>query len=300
MDIQQLRYYVSLAEELNYTHAAEKMYVSRQAIAQSVRQLETELGVKLVNSERGHVSLTPLGKSVYEEARSMLAEFDSFTRRIRGQITAQTESLRVICGAAVLSNFPSDMLLRFNMLHPNIMLSVTEANNAEMRLLLERHKADVCLMGTAQNYISEQRNTLLLGQTLTVLVNRQNPLAEKKELTIEDLRAQPMVGHGEAYDLHRFYVDACHDAGFEPRFSIISTNVDLISQLLQQNRSLCFATKEADDAEAPWKAYAVSLPLVLPKPGMKFGIYAVTPKDRPLTNVQKTFISFVNAEAGKK
>jgi len=287
MDVQQLRYFVSVCETMNYTRTSEKLFVSRQAVAQSIRQLEQEIGAKLVLLDNGRLVITPLGEKICEDAKEIIAEFEQFSGNVKRYVSNQKGNLRVLVGAAVLSNFPIDILPRFNTLYSDVMLSVTEADNKEMRSALDSHRVDVCLMGTADRYLKNYNKKLLIPQQLTVLVNRKNPLSQKEALTIANLKGQPMIGHGEAYDLHRFYVDSCHAAGFEPSFSMISTNVDVIMHLLRQNRTVCFGTRNMEPLE-----FAVSVPLILPE-DLTFGIYAVTPKDKT-TVPAKLLISFLS------
>lgn len=78
MDIQHLRYFLTVSRTLNYTKAAEELYISRQAVAQAVRQLETELQSPLLINRKNALALTPLGLVFQKEATKIVRAFGQF------------------------------------------------------------------------------------------------------------------------------------------------------------------------------------------------------------------------------
>lgn len=82
---------------------------------------------------------------------------------------------------------------------------------------------------------------LIKKSDLHVCLHIDHPLAKKESLTFQDLKGVPMVGFGEKYDLHRYYVQKCHENGFAPTFSIITADVNISRNLVLENRSVSFA-----------------------------------------------------------
>src|SRR6185503_8226360 len=74
MELRHLRYFVGVAEELNFTRAARKLRVAQPALSRQVQQLEDEVGVKLFDRNHRSVALTAAGKALLEEARALLAQ----------------------------------------------------------------------------------------------------------------------------------------------------------------------------------------------------------------------------------
>ena len=72
MEFRQLRYFVTVARELNFTRAAEKLRVAQPALSRQVRQLEEELGVRLFERTKRRVELTPSGAAFLTEAEAIL------------------------------------------------------------------------------------------------------------------------------------------------------------------------------------------------------------------------------------
>ena len=111
---------------------------------------------------------------------------------------------------------------------------------------------------------------------------------------MEDLKGQPMVGHGDGYDMHRFYIQKCKEHGFEPTFSIISTDTQIAIRLVQRNRSISFgfsAFRYPSGMVDPNSPIRV-LPLELNEPD-EWGIYAITRRNEPQTILQKILIEYL-------
>src|SRR5882757_8660587 len=76
VDIQSLRYAVTLAEELHFGRAAQRHFISQQPFGRHIQRLENELGFALFNRTSRRVTLTAAGERVVTEARTILADFD--------------------------------------------------------------------------------------------------------------------------------------------------------------------------------------------------------------------------------
>lgn len=72
MELRVLNYFVATAQELNMTRAAQKLLVSQPALSRQIADLEDELGVKLFNRQPRHLTLTPAGQYLYEQAKGIL------------------------------------------------------------------------------------------------------------------------------------------------------------------------------------------------------------------------------------
>ena len=89
MELRHLRYFVAVAEELNFTHAAEKLRLAQPSLTRQIHNLEEELGVRLLNRTRNRVSLTEEGRSFLVDARRLveqsLESMEAVQRLSRGQ-----------------------------------------------------------------------------------------------------------------------------------------------------------------------------------------------------------------------
>jgi DNA-binding transcriptional LysR family regulator len=82
LDLRKLRYFVAVAEELHFGRAAERLYIAQPVLSRQIRKLELELGTDLLVRTSRDVALTPAGRQLLDEARSLLAAAEVTQRRI--------------------------------------------------------------------------------------------------------------------------------------------------------------------------------------------------------------------------
>ena len=134
MDITQLRYFLVTAETLNYTKAAERLFMSRQALRQALALMEEELGMPLFSNEKNKLSLTVQGEYLQLSARSVVASFDKMVEDVQ-QFAKGRTSLKV---ALSVSLFPfmlpeiEGILRRFRQKYPQIQMVVEYMPNDDV------------------------------------------------------------------------------------------------------------------------------------------------------------------------
>ena len=103
MELRQLRYFVAVAEELHFRRAAARLHISQPPLSQAIRQLEEQMGCRLLQRTRRRVELTPAGDSFLRDARALLSELDGAVATARRIDAGQTGRLRInFVGSALL------------------------------------------------------------------------------------------------------------------------------------------------------------------------------------------------------
>ena len=112
MEIRQLRYFLSVAENRSFVNAATKLYISRQAVSKAISQLEAELGVELFVRDTSGAFLTPTGLLFYERVRSIIMELDNLADQIRSTSNRYRQRIRIAFSIGTVS-LVEDSLLSF-------------------------------------------------------------------------------------------------------------------------------------------------------------------------------------------
>ena len=148
-DLRQLRTFVALAEELSFTRAAERLFVGQQAVSKSVRQLERELGVELVERTTHDVRLTAAGAALLEAGRPALAAADAAFAAAREAGRGMTGTIRVGVSPAVSPLDRQEVVDVLRRGAPDVSVSLLEVRPRDVRRLLRARELDLVLARTS-------------------------------------------------------------------------------------------------------------------------------------------------------
>jgi len=234
MELRQLRYFVTLAEELHFGRAAAREHIVQSALSQQLQRLERELGVLLLDRTTHHVELTPAGSALLIEARQILAQVD------RAAVAAQhaassAPSLRVGVVDASYDSMPQ-ILHQVQQQYPELEIHQIEAGVLEQFRLLADGRLDVGI-GRASLAPPEVASELFRLDPLGVLVAKGHPLAASPGVPVATLAAEPLLLAEEqrAPEFNQFVIELCRSVGFVPTLyrgtvESIRAAVDLVAQ----------------------------------------------------------------------
>ncbi|MFC4911173.1 LysR family transcriptional regulator [Actinomadura gamaensis] len=251
MQLQQLAYFVAVAEVRHFTQAAELLRVAQPSLSKQIRALETELGASLFSRARGNITLTPAGEALLPLAKRILADVD--TARLEVQELAGLRRGRVRLGAtpSLCAGLLGDVLRRFHDAYPGIELLVEEGGSRDLVRDLTRGSLDLALVILPLHGDPPLSTTPILREDLVVaspaaepgtraetgvggrLADRAGQLPRRPYLHISDLRDRPLVMFRSGYDLREATISACRAAGFEPRFAVEGGEMDAVLRFVE-------------------------------------------------------------------
>ena len=215
MEFRQLRYFVTLAEELHFGRAAAREHIVQSALSQQVQRLERELGVCLLKRNTHHVSLTAAGAAFLAEARQILARTDRAAAIARSAADASA-ALRVAIIDASYDSMPQ-ILHEVQACYPGLVIHQVEASVPEQYRQLadgrleRRHRP-----GRARP--PQIASHLFRHDPLGVLVPPGHRLAGLDAIPVAVLAEEPLLLAEEARapEFNQFTVEMCRAAGFTP------------------------------------------------------------------------------------
>ncbi|MFJ3791688.1 LysR family transcriptional regulator [Kitasatospora sp. NPDC090091] len=228
MQLQQLRYFVAVAETRHFTRAAEAAHVAQPSLSQQIRALERELGAELFHRTRGNIALTDAGDALLPLARRILADTES--ARLAVQETVQLRRGRVRLGAppSLCTSLVPDVLRVFRDRYPGVALLVREGGSRDLVRTLAAGELDLALIITPPSGEAAPALdvTELLHEEL-VLVSRSAE-GRRRKVRVAELRGRPLVMFREGYDVREATLEACRAAGFEPEFAVEGGEMDAV------------------------------------------------------------------------
>ena len=234
MELRHLRYFVTLAEELHFGRAAEKLHISQPPLSMQIRALEGELGVMLFNRTQRHVALTQAGHALLQEARQILARVEQavlITRRAgRGEIGELAVGFISVADYNVLPV----VLREFRRKFPLVNLTLREATtDAQIRDLIAGRLDVGFLLPPVTEAALE--SVSILREPLIAALPEKHPLAKKAgKLALEKLKDEPFIlfPRTNAPGLYDDVVSCCKAAGFSPRVEQEATQMQTIISLV--------------------------------------------------------------------
>ncbi len=194
MELRVLKYFVTVAEELNITRAAEKLNISQPPLSNQIKALEAELETTLFIRGKRHLKLTESGKLLYRHAKEILNLSDKTSEEIRlmGREMNGTISIGLVEGSA--PDIASEWIETFICRYPEIKFRVMDGNSDE---LIERLRSGLINLAViTAPYDQTLLNGFKVGQEkMTAFMSRENPLASLPGDTVNlsDLRDQSLI-----------------------------------------------------------------------------------------------------------
>ncbi len=234
MELRQLRYFVMLARELNFTRAAQRLHIVQPALSQQIKELERELDVTLFNRNKRNVELTGTGKVFLQEAERTLAHA---TNAVTAAKRAQSGIIGKIeigySSGSVLSGILGAILQRYRQQFPEVELSMKQVYPATQMDMLLRHEVDVIFgMSNSIRLPSDCELFPLATYPLHVMMPEGHKLVGQKAVRVSDLREEPFISHSAPEDSHG--ADYLQNIlGFSPHISHYSSSFLFMRVLIE-------------------------------------------------------------------
>ena len=191
MELRQLRYFVAVAEELNFTRAAARLQMAQPPLSRQIQKLEAEIGIQLFRRDRGKVSLTDAGHVLLEEASGVLAQAAHAIDSARRAHDGKTGLIRI--GIAWgLGDKVSRVLGRHSRQFPNVEIECKDVASTPQNEALRLRTIDVGFMRPpidSEHLVSER----LFDEKFLVVLSISNPLAKRKTLRLKQLANEPLL-----------------------------------------------------------------------------------------------------------
>lgn len=233
VQLQQLRYFVAVAETRHFTHAADNVGISQPSLSKQIHSLENDLGAPLFERSRGNVTLTAAGQALLPLATRILADVDTARREIQDLIGLRRGRVRLGAPPSLCVSLVPRLLRQFHDAHPGVDLHIEEGGSQDLVRNLCQGELDLALIvvpddGTDPGLEAEP----LLRESLVVASVDPLPTVDG-QLRITDLRDQPLVMFRAGYDLRDATMEACRQAGFTPAFTVEGGEMDAVLSLVE-------------------------------------------------------------------
>ena len=222
MDIRQLHYFLVLCEEMNYTRAAQRLFLSRQALRQSINALEAELCGPLFVSAHHKLSLTDRGISLQRHATPVVDQFQQMQAALRAEIQS-AQPVRIGISVALVPDYLPGLetqLDKFRQQYPHVEMRFRLLDNDVVADSVEQGELDAGLVMDLGCAAPVMARTTLRADPACLLVPRGHPFWDRESVPLAELRGQRILLPSLRQDLFSPLWSACAKAGFAPNAEI--------------------------------------------------------------------------------
>lgn len=222
MELRQLQYFIAVAEERHFGRAAQRLHMAQPPLSQHIRQLEAQLGVKLLDRTTRRVDLTAAGRELLERGRKILNDVETLKADVFQVGNGAVGVLRVgFSGSATYGLMPR-IVRHVKKALPGLALTLQgEMLTPAMEAGLRGHALDAAVLRPPVSS-ADIDYRVIAREHMMVALPSFSALATGRPLAARELREQPFISYPPESVVHRAVAELCRLAGFQPRIGQVA------------------------------------------------------------------------------
>lgn len=232
MDIEQLKYFITLCKFRHLTQASNRLFISQSSLSKHIAKLEQEVGVHLFDRIGHSLHITTAGQDFLKFAQNVVAQHEKVLLQIQNYLNESSEVL-TLGAIPILAQYGfHKKILDFKKKYPSCDVRIFEDNSEEILKLLDDEVVELAILRTT--FLPEETyRQIKLAEDELVVVTSQEKFADEKILNLKSLSQENFILLDDNNEKN-FYVEACNRAGFNPkeisRFSRIETILGFVEE----------------------------------------------------------------------
>ncbi|BDD06997.1 LysR family transcriptional regulator [Aureibacter tunicatorum] len=230
MELRHLRYFLAVAEELNFTKAAEKLFISQPPLSRQIKELEEEVGARLFDRNNKSVILTEAGKFFQIEARKILNQLEATTIKTKKIADNISGEYKIAYTSSTFTNEVTRLVNQLTKLFPFLNIKLFEASSSRQVQALEQERLDFGILRAP--VMSPIINSNFWYEESFSLVWNDKTIFEKD---ISKLSKESFIFFNKNYapTYHQSLMEICSSYGFKPNILHEANNINSIIELVK-------------------------------------------------------------------
>tara|TARA_Y100001956_G_C4125578_1_gene189866 strand:+ start:2283 stop:3176 length:894 start_codon:yes stop_codon:yes gene_type:complete len=264
MDLKRLHYFNQLAKTGNFTKAADQLGIAQSALSTSIKKLEQQLGLKLVNRTERQMSLTAEGQVLLRHAKIILEDVEQAEKELQELKGLTSGVIKFGAPAMLASYFLPDALEQFKKAYPGIQINIHEAGTATLAQMLVNGELDLALIRGDREH-EQIRQSLLAQDQIAACVPISHPFAKRSAITLDEFCQQPLVLFKNGYFLRETVNSYCQQNKLTPQVHFETNLPELLKSMVRRQVGIgtCLPILVADDPELKAIPFDPPIPLQL-------------------------------------
>jgi LysR family cyn operon transcriptional activator len=230
MELRQIRYFLKAKELLNFTEAANQLYISQSTLSQQIRQLEEELGIPLFNRIGKRIVLTEAGNifGAYAQKSLLKSQEGFLALQDLKELKGGELNIGVTYGMRQTLIQP---LISFSKEYPAVKFTIVFGTTSELMEKLQHLELDFALTFAEGNRQEIFTYHPLFTSPMTLVASRNSEWAHKKSITLKEIAELPLAMPAKGYSTTRFVTEAFSNSGLSPKIFIEINDIPTLLEL---------------------------------------------------------------------
>lgn len=241
MELHQLQYVVELAQQKNFTRAADRINVSQSTLSHQIAKLEEELGIKLFERTSRTVSLTQAGEDFVDHAKVLLGNLENAKQSVQSYRGLLKGTLRMGVIASLGRIDYANMLAAFYRQHPGINFEIVQAGTYQLLEKLAAKEIELAfVVMPSEDQYKELKFKFLASDDYVLALPPNHPLAGRDAVDLAEVAAENFIFHPATDRMFSTCMEACQAAGFAPRIVCESSHSPTCLSLISAGMGIGF------------------------------------------------------------
>lgn len=237
MELKQLQHFLIVAQELSFTKAAEKAFVSQQALSKSVRMLENELNVELFERLPRGLALTPCGQFLLKRGYKISSLLNDTIIDIHNISEDRNANIPIALTEGVEDTFPISALFQFQKDYPRYRISTILNSDRVIEEMLISERIELGLTGARGDTAKLRFHPLLKSET-RVIIHSSNPISKKECVGLDELRNERFLFSSSDFYCNNRFLAVCNVLGFSPHIYHQVSGIAFKLRLAEENQGI--------------------------------------------------------------
>lgn len=290
MTLTQLTYFCEVVRLSSFTKAANKLFISQSTLSKSIKALEDEYQVALINRGAKTFELTKEGQLLFEYAERILNYYDAQITEFEGQLKDAKNVIKIgipLSGELYCKSYIAKMQMQY----PEIQLELYDSSSKQIYEDVLNGKLDAGF--TLDTFEDERIDKRVVVESEILLVVPQNHmLSKKRSISFRETHKERFLMLDPSYDYYSMVVDKCRSVGFEPEFVFQSNHLPIIIEMVAHGHGVTFLPQITMKQFNSAKVHQVHLK----DPEFQWRFIAIRLKDKLVTTPMKKFWSVLSEE----
>lgn len=241
MELRQLKYFITLAHELHFNRAAEKLFIVQPALTKQIKDLEEELGVLLFERTKRSVKLTPAGEFFRSRVENIIQQLEEAKNHVRWVEDGSKGELRIGYVGSCIHTFLPDLLSSLHEKYPHVQTYLNEMTSNSQLSAIQKGELDIAFL---RNPPSDRNfgKKLVFSETFSLVLPKNHLVSEENFKNIAQLSDEnfilPTRTDGELY--YQVQTSICEDAGFSPKIAHETVHGHTVLKLVDHHLGITF------------------------------------------------------------